>query len=165
MSAKAITCPSCLQAFRVLSDQAGRTVKCPHCQAKTKVPDVIARESNPARVQGEMQVAAAPTFSEGTLPRKRAFQKLGWSGGLRYSHSSFAEGLGRVSAAIMLIALVTQLYILVVTEWSQITSLPFSLAVPSIALLFIPAAILCVTGLALMASSHCVEYLARLARQ
>lgn len=171
MVGAAFTCSTCNKPFRVISSHAGKMVRCPHCRATNSIPPSVFSKADPpqsetvsgsdARV-GELFDLAEATRK--TASSTSAPARLGaWAGGMSYTHSVLAKRTHWVALILFGIAVVVQVYILLVTEWDAITSLPMKLALPAIALLFVPASVIAITGLFLMLNAHCVEYLARIA--
>jgi hypothetical protein len=173
MAAAAFACVSCGESFRVLSNQAGLSVRCPHCRATNPIPArLFNKQPEPARpgvasAPSPLSQLASQVVSAGAAGilkvRARSHGRL--TGNFRYTHSVFARRIDSAALVLLGLACVVQVYIFLMTEWGDITSLPFKLALPTIAVLFVPAAIIAITGGFLMAAAQCTEYLARIASQ
>lgn len=108
-----------------------------------------------AALAADMASAKGPTARIGEWYRSaRAFQ---------YSHSTLASRLDVVAVLLFILASCTQVYVLLMAEWSMMVSLPLTLAIPVIVGLFAPAGTIAILGLFLMAAAHGIEYLARIA--
>lgn len=172
MTARAIPCSSCGEGFRVLPQQAGRAVRCPHCRKQQSIPaDLFKSEKPPSTgalrpetsVEQPALAALATDMASTKGPTTRIGQWYRSSRQFRYSHSTLASRLDAVAVLLFILASCTQVYVLLTAEWSMILSLPLTVAIPVIVLLFVAGGTIAVLGLFLMAAAHGVEYLARIA--
>lgn len=174
MTAAAVHCISCQKPFRVLPEQAGRKVRCPFCSGMNQVaaslfelrpaPERVAPEPAPLR---ELVESVDEVVKEQTRPIGERGQRALLTG-IHYTASPTARLMGAVAVALFMVAIVTQVYILVMTDWTGprgFFEMPLSMVFPVIGLMFLPAASIAVTGFFLLGLSHCMEYLARLAQR
>lgn len=175
MAAIALSCSRCSNAFRVISDQAGRKVRCPHCGTVNLVhQQAFAAGAAPAPVAPPAQAAPTPDAAppeNGRLAelaeelrraeRRTALAPLRRSR-FRYSHSPLASITNIVAYVLLLCAIATEFYVIFVTEWRQLARLPLDVALPAFAATFLPAGILALTGLTFLVYAHGLEYLARI---
>jgi len=153
----------------VLAQQAGRTVRCPHCREQQSIPtDLFKSESPPPTSPSRADEVVEQTPVPGRMvsvkgPSTRIGEWYRSSRQFQYSHSTLASRLDIVALALFILASLTQLYLLLMAEWGMIVSLPLTLAIPVIVGLFVPAGTIAILGLFLMAAAHGVEYLARIA--
>lgn len=169
MTARAIPCSSCGEGFRVLAQQAGRAVRCPHCRKQQAIPaDLFKAEEPPStsafRADEPVEQAAVATrMGSAKGPTTRIGEWYRSSREFQYSHSTLASRLDAVAVLLFILASCTQVYVLLTAEWSTILSLPLTVAIPVIVVLFVAGGTIAVLALFLMAAAHGVEYLARLA--
>lgn len=168
MAAAACSCTSCGQAFRVLSDQAGHAVRCPHCRATNHISLELFQpppETQPPAGQSDPEpltslantVATASTHG----PASDALRHL--AGSARFAHSRLGRRLHIVAMLLLGLSCVVLVGSLLLTDWEMITSLPIRLALPALAALFLPVGTLAVVGLFVLAAAESLELLARIA--
>jgi len=172
MATVAFACSMCGKQFRVIPEQAGRKVRCPHCETPNSVPPgVFSHQRSPddrptdAALPEESRqhpAAAAGPFSE---VGNRSISSAGvrTPRQMRFTHSRFAGMAYVASRVLFVIALATLGYTLVFVDWEAIGALPLKAAIPAIALIFVPAGIIATTAFFLMAAAQCTEHLARIA--
>ena len=156
----------------MLTQQAGRAVRCPHCRGQEPIPtDFFKSEEPPStstlRAETSVEQPAVGALPADVASAKGPTARIGeWYRSARtfqYSHSTLASRLDVVAVLLLILASFTQVYVLLMAEWSMMVSLPLTLAIPVIVALFVPAGTTAILGLLLMAAAHCVEYLARIA--
>lgn len=183
MSTTALSCNACTKPFRVMSNQAGRRVRCPHCGVvntisaavfdppRTNAAHEVNRETPtegvppgapPPRDVPEGAALGAFSVSVRDSNRKLAIRDL-YRTRMAFTHSALAKLVDFVGKIVLLIALLVEVYVLITTDWSKVAKLPMDLAVPTCALSLLPASSIAVTGLFLLAAAYCTEYLARIA--
>jgi phage FluMu protein Com len=184
MSATALSCNTCNKPFRVLSNQAGRNVRCPHCggvnavspsifkipsqQVSTAIPDRELSNDPVSDGQHEPTATANQNPFEGVSEAFRdAHRKTAMRDLLRkrmaFTHSTLAKVTNSFGKVVIVVALLVEIYVLVTAEWSDLANLPLKLALPAFALTLVPASSIAVTGVFLLVAAHCTEYLARMA--
>lgn len=159
----AVTCSSCGQSYRIVAEQAGRRVRCPHCRAISTAPSVL--PDTPVQ-----QLQASPPQGDAPFDLATAVQAAArserWPGAVKsskswYSPSRLARVMHSVSISLWALAVIVQVYILLFAEWHGISLLPMKVAVPTFVLLFLPASLIALGALHVLAMAHVVEYLAR----
>ena len=164
-------CSTCGKQFRVLPEQAGHKVRCPHCETPNHVSSKVFEASEP-----HTEGAGGREGSSGRVEELASLvQEVGEGGArfssrpapltytpLTYTHSRLAKNTQIVAMIAFVAAVVGILYILVVTDWGLIR---IKDAIPIMVVLLTPSAILALVGVLLMGMAHCVEYLARIAAE
>ena len=158
MATVAFACSTCGKQFRVVPEQAGRKVRCPHCETPNSVPASVFA---PAERIDDPPAGSAD--SAGDLQQLTASKEHRALPDLRYTHSRFARVTCTIAQTLLAIAILVLVYVLIVIEWKAIVALPLVEAIPIIAVIVLPSVIISITAVFLMAVAHCVEYLARIA--
>ena len=171
MAAVAFGCSMCGKEFRVIPEQGGRRVRCPHCEAPNSVPTsvfapVTPHDDNteePSALAGSLHdlATSVDTFAKANEPSKFS---SGFSAPprLRYTHSQFARVTCILSQVLFSLAVAVLLYVSIVAPWDLLASMPLKEAVPSVALILMPSTMIALTALFLMIASQSIEYLARI---
>lgn len=175
MAAIAIPCSRCSDAFRVISSQAGKKVRCPHCGAVNAISEAAfarAQETAGARFEAtsEPPATAQATFSDEVINVAAAVQQSDRRAALAavtrsrmaYTHSALAQVASLVARILFIIAIAIETYVIIMTEWRSLAKLPAELAIPTFAATFLPAGAVALTGLTLLVSAHGLEFLARI---
>lgn len=168
-----IACLQCAKRFRILPQQQGKAVRCPHCKATNIIDPAFlqaAETSSQEPDDSDLQVALRrnqPTFladlaTSVTDPFSREGDSPHRPDGMRFTHSAFAGRIAQIYRVLYGVAIVVQLYVLAITEWEQIASLPLKLSAPALVGLLLPAGFVFLIALWLTAAAHCIEYLARI---
>lgn len=193
MPAIAYSCTRCRDSFRVMSNQAGMKVRCPHCGAVNTVSRSVfagaaagkpASErgvpmdgngyESPSRAPADAHRIAEPDTHTNPLgaiaaAAQRSNHQLAvrslYRSRMAYTHSALAKITSVVAKATLIVALLVEIYVLITTDWSGIADLPMKYAVPAYALTLFPAAAVAITGLLLLTTAHGLEYLARIAAE
>lgn len=184
MPASALSCDACNKSFRVISNQAGRNVRCPHCSAIIFVPptlfDVpsddpvtvpvpsfptteVPQEFDPmeseqgGREESLEEVARAVRESDRQRSRRAAPKAT-----LVFTYSVLAKRVNLIGNIVLVIAALVEIYALVTMEWGVVAMLPFKVALPAFALAHFPAGTIAITAVFLLVAAHQTEYLARI---
>ena len=171
VSAVAFSCSACSKQFRVLPEQAGRRVRCPHCETPNSIPASIfaATEPDPHQSPDTPDLAGriehlAASVNHSFKRSKHPDATTPWRSlrPLQFTHSRFARVVGIVSRVTFFLALGATLYVIALPGWEHVMALPFLDALLMIALRFLPSVCIALVGIVLLAVAQCVEYLARM---
>lgn len=184
MPASALSCDACNKTFRVISNQAGRNVRCPHCSAIIFVPPKLFDSPSDAPV-----TVPVPSFPEAEVPQdfdpveseqeireesledvaravresdRERSRRSAPKATLVFTYSVLAKRVNLIGNIVLVIATLVEVYMLVTLEWGVIAMLPFKLALPAFAAAHFPASIIAITGVFLLVAAHQTEYQARI---
>ncbi len=167
MASVAFACSTCSKQFRVVPEQAGRKVRCPHCDAPNGIPSsvfaAVEATSTPSTsapdVGDSLRDLAASVGSFAKSQRRDAPASTARTPlPLRYTHSRFARGMNIAAQCLFALAVFTLVIVLVAAPWDEPPS-PRGNVMPFFAVLL---AATIATGLSLIFLSHGLEYLARI---
>jgi len=184
MPASALSCDACNKSFRVISNQAGRNVRCPHCSVVIFVPTSLFEAPSDTPVSVPVPSFPTPDVAPDVDPAASAHddkpdslddiakavresdrhrsRRAAPTSRVIFTHSMLGKRVNVLGNLVLAVATLVEVYMLVTLEWNLIAGLPFRVALPAFALAHLPASIVAITGVLLLVAAHQTEYLARI---
>ncbi len=163
-------CVFCERAFGYSDSQAGKKVRCPNCKSPNELPQipvsadapVSANDSIPSKPKARREMPKKRATTNSSVRRESGFRKantvFGIDGAWKSRFAAFCNGVGK---GVLVLAIFSQTYIFIISDWEALGRLPIKVAIGAFAALVTVPSVLFLISLAVFGMSHVIEYQCR----